>query len=212
MERREGWRPRKEGSRPLVKLRLLRLGLRPDVLPAPRGLCCRPGSSSGPSFQPSARPAWASFPSSRSGPLLLHRIFPSSSCQTPGCSKAGLPEWLLCIGDPGPRPSRATTGLELLSLCSSQLPDPARSVRSSPALSYLSDSCCFIGNSCEATTECLGEGVGARSGPARGGGCGGGGGGCPSKTFLGNWFNRGQSLLGSRPTYLHPKLGLLLAA
>lgn len=134
MERREGRRPRKEGSRPLVRLRSLRPGLRPDVLLARRGLCCRLGSSSGPSFHPSARPAWASSPSSLSGPLLLHRIFPSSSCQTRGCTSAGLPEPLLCIRGPGPRPSRATTRSELLSLRCSQLPDPARSVRLSPAL------------------------------------------------------------------------------
>lgn len=148
----------------MVGLWLLRLGLRPDVLLARRGLCCRPGSSSGPSFHPSARPAWASSPSSRSGPRLLHRIFPSSSCQTPGCTSAGLPEQLLCIRSPGPRLSRATTSSELLSFCSSQLPDPERSVRLSPALSYLSDSCCFIGNSCEATTECLGGGEGRARG------------------------------------------------
>lgn len=104
----------------MVRLRPLRLGLRPDVLLAPRGLCCRPSSSSGPSFHPSARPAWASSPSSRSGPFLLHRIFPSSSCQMPGCTSAGLPEQLLCIRGSGPRPSCATTSSELLSLCSSQ--------------------------------------------------------------------------------------------
>lgn len=91
MEKKEGRRPRKEGSRPLVRLLPLRLGLRPDVLPALRGLSCRPCSSSGPSFHPSVHSALVSFPSSRPYELLLHRIFPSSSCPARGRSSAGQP-------------------------------------------------------------------------------------------------------------------------
>lgn len=44
-------------------------------------------------------------------------------------------------------------GMVSLALRPSTLLSALRSVRLSPALSYLSYCCCFIGNSCEATTE-----------------------------------------------------------